>query len=57
MRKGIGDKRCCEGYLENSSTKKADDFVMSTGKQYSVKVFVKTASKHFGFKIGGKEKG
>ena len=37
--------------------KKADDFVISTGKQYSVKDFIETASKHFGFKIRWKGKG
>ena len=37
--------------------KKPDDYVISTGKQYSVKEFVETASRLFGFKIRWEGKG
>ena len=37
--------------------KKPDDYVISTGKQYSVKEFVETASTFFGFKIRWEGKG
>ena len=38
-------KDYCEAYVENASTKKPDDYVISTGKQYSLKFVNLTAKK------------
>ena len=37
--------------MENIATKKPDDYVIATGKQYSVKQFVSLVSKKLGLKI------
>ena len=37
--------------MEDDAIKKPDDFVIATGKQYSVKDFVNISAKYLGFKI------
>ena len=37
--------------MENVATKKPDDYVIATGKQYSVKQFIEESFKYFGIKI------
>ena len=39
------------GNVENFTAKKADDFVIATGKQYSVKDFTNIAAKRLGIKL------
>ena len=42
--------------MENSSTKKPDDYVVATGRQYSVKFFVERCCKFLGIKkLNGSE--
>ena len=43
--------------MVNTSTKKPEDFVIATGKQYSVKDFIIEASKSLDMKIIWKGKG
>ena len=43
--------------MENASTKKSDDFVVSTGKTYSVSDFIDECCKLIGIKIKWKGKG
>ena len=52
MLKEIGTrKRFRERYLENSSAQKPDDFVLSTGKVFSVREFVEIAFSYVNIKI------
>ena len=44
-------KRLCRGTVANASTKKPDDFVIATGKQYSVRDFIKEVSKNLDMQI------
>ena len=37
--------------MENFATKKPDDYIIATGKSYSVKEFINEACKQIGFKI------
>ena len=43
--------------MENVTTKKPDDFVICTGKQYSIKNFINIVSKKLKIKISWKGKG
>ena len=43
--------------MENITTKKPDDYVIATGKQYSIKQFINISSKKIGLKILWKGKG
>ena len=38
-------KRLCKGNVVNATTKKPDDYVVATGKQYSVKYFINLVCK------------
>ena len=42
--------------MVNASTRKPEDFVIATGKQYSVREFINEASKNLDMKIDWKEK-
>ena len=44
-------KGICNYNVENVATKKPDDYVIATGKQYSVKQFIEESFKYFGIKI------
>ena len=43
--------------MEDASTKKPDDYVIATGKQYSIKQFINLTAKHLKMKIFWKGKG
>ena len=43
--------------MENASTKKPDDYVIATGKQYSIKQFINLTSKQLKMKVIWKGKG
>ena len=43
--------------MENVTTKKADDYVISTGKTFTIKDFVNKAAKKINFNIKWKGKG
>ena len=43
--------------MEDTSTKKPDDFIIATGKQYSIKHFVNLVAKKLKMKIKWKGKG
>ena len=47
----------CRGTMVNFATKKPDDFVISTGKQYTVKHFINLVAKELQMKITWKGKG
>ena len=63
----LGNLKCkkrlgsCKGLLfgnvENITTKKPDDYVIATGKQYSIKQFINITAKKIGLKIFWKGKG
>ena len=43
--------------MENFTTKKPDDYVIATGKQYSIKEFINLTAKKLDLKIKWREKG
>ena len=43
--------------MENASTKKPDDYVIATGKQYSIKQFINLVAKKLRMKVIWKGKG
>ena len=43
--------------MENASAKKPDDYVIATGKQYSIKQFINLTAKKLSMKINWKGKG
>ena len=43
--------------MENASTKKPDDYVIATGKQYTVKQFINLVLKELDLKFSWKGKG
>ena len=43
--------------MENTSTKKPDDYVIATGKQYSIRQFINFVTKKLNMKITWKGKG
>ena len=43
--------------MENASTKKPDDYVIATGRQYSIKQFINLTAKKLDIKIIWKGKG
>ena len=43
--------------MENASTKKPDDYVIATGKQYSIKQFINLTAKQLKMKIFWRGKG
>ena len=58
MLKEIGDmQRLCRGTMAYVAAKKPDDFVIATGKQYTVKQFINVAAKELDMKIIWKGKG
>ena len=42
--------------MENASTKKPKDFVISTGKTYDIKHFINISTNYLGLKLSGLEK-
>ena len=42
--------------MENFTTKKPNDYVIATGKQYSIKQFINMTAKRLKMKINGLEK-
>ena len=43
--------------MENDEKKKADDYVISTGKQYTVKQFINITAKKLGIQLRWRKKG